>query len=448
MGESFSTNLSTGVVTFSVAISLPAARGQAQPSLALSYSSGGGHGLAGVGWDIGVPFIARQTDRGTPGYQDPAPGGGWTPQQDRFIFNGGQELVPICLVAGNGSCVGAQPNELMPTWAAGWQYFRPRVEGSFFRVFWSPDHQTWRVQSKSGVTMELGLPLACVTDSTTANALESDPNTPGNIYRWNIACEYDAQVESNPPAGASPRPVNVVAYRYTQSGNVAYLSDIYDTPPASGPASAALSAYAHHTRILYQPRTDTIVSFRRGWQTNQTLRVLGIDVTSMPFSAGSGTSRELLRRYHLTYDPTYHSSFLTSVLLEGRCAQAVQEDGTQSLPSGTGCPGLPATTFQYQHVTPLTIGGQPGVADLAGFEGFNEQVQHIAASPNYSVDGIYTDLLISTPMAFPTRSSRSPLTFRTSTGCSSTAAPVRRIRLRPTPSTSRGFLARTPARLC
>ena len=93
MGESFSTQLSTGSATFSVPFSLSTARGAAQPSLDLAYSSGGGFGLAGVGWDVGVPFIARQTDRGLPNYADQA---GFYANQDRFVFNGGQELVPIC----------------------------------------------------------------------------------------------------------------------------------------------------------------------------------------------------------------------------------------------------------------------------------------------------------------------------------------------------------------
>jgi hypothetical protein len=39
MGESFSAQLSTGIATYSVPFALPAARGAAQPSLGLSYSS-------------------------------------------------------------------------------------------------------------------------------------------------------------------------------------------------------------------------------------------------------------------------------------------------------------------------------------------------------------------------------------------------------------------------
>ncbi|MFI5296980.1 MAG: SpvB/TcaC N-terminal domain-containing protein [Polyangiales bacterium] len=147
-GESFSAQLSTGVGSFSVPLSLPDARGGIDPSLGLTYSSSGSHGVAGVGWEIGVPFIARQTDRGAPTYNDPSPGTAWLPGQDRFIFNGGQELVPICLVSGT-SCTGA-PTETMPSWGSGWWYFRARVEGSFLRFFWSQDHTTWRVQDKTG----------------------------------------------------------------------------------------------------------------------------------------------------------------------------------------------------------------------------------------------------------------------------------------------------------
>ncbi|MCL2823878.1 MAG: hypothetical protein FWD57_07805, partial [Polyangiaceae bacterium] len=92
MGESFSTQPSTGVAGFNIPISLPAARGAAQPALGIGYSSASGSGLLGVGWSVGVGSISRQTDRGIPRYMDQ---NAWHPLQDRFIFSGGQELVPI-----------------------------------------------------------------------------------------------------------------------------------------------------------------------------------------------------------------------------------------------------------------------------------------------------------------------------------------------------------------
>jgi len=178
MGESFSTQLSSGVATFSVPLALPEARGAVDPSLSLSYSSASGADVAGMGWSVGVPFIARQTDRGLPGYDDRST---WHANQDRFVFNGGQELVPICTVSDALDCActagpddvcrgGALETEEMPPWSAGSQYFRARVEGSFLRFFWAPDHLTWRVQAKSGVTMEFGVPLDGSSDTGAATS--------------------------------------------------------------------------------------------------------------------------------------------------------------------------------------------------------------------------------------------------------------------------------------
>jgi len=126
LGESFSMNLSTGVGTFSVPVPVPPARGGADPNFALSYSTSGGLGLLGQGWDIAVPYIARQTDRGAPKYDDrPSP----HPEQDHFVYNGGQELIPLCVITSQ-ACEGVTTGERFPAWAEGWQYFRPSSKGA------------------------------------------------------------------------------------------------------------------------------------------------------------------------------------------------------------------------------------------------------------------------------------------------------------------------------
>ena len=390
MEESFSAQLSTGIATFSVPFALPAARGGAQPSLGLSYSSSGGFGLAGVGWQVGVPFIARQTDRGVPGYQDEA---SYHANQDRFVFNGGQELVPICVVSG-GACGGALANEVMPAWAEGWQYFRARVEGSFLRFFWSPDHLTWRVQDKSGVSMELGVPL---DGSGNQDALEQNPDKPTEIYRWCLVRQYDTYGDPNPASG-NPAPVNVVRYQYFQNGGTAYLSDIFATPPETNAATAPLSDYAMHARLVYEARTDPTQSYRSGWRIEQSLRLARVDVAAASFNDGTAGPRRMVRRYHLSYDPTSHASLLASVQVEGRCGSgpvdetAAHAEGSGLLPEVTGCPRLPAMTFQYGRVTPYTTSGAPGVADLIGYEGFDERLITMSASPAHSVDEQLTDL--------------------------------------------------------
>lgn len=390
MGESFSTQLSTGVATFNVPFALPKARGAVGASLALGYSSSSGHGNAGVGWDIGFAYIARQSDKGLPSFQDPGPGVEWTPQQDHFVFGGGQELVPICLVEGQ-TCTRKLADEVMPAWASGWRYFRSRVEGSFMRFFWSPDHKTWRVQSKDGTTLELGVPL----DGTAyQGALETNPDDAAQIFKWCIARAFDQESDSANPAPVG-NPVNLVQYRYQTSGAVNYLSDIYLTPPATNAATAAPSEYAHHVRVRWEPRPDRTFSFRRGWRTDSALRLQGVDVATKPFTGGIGAPRELLRRYHLTYDSAYHASLLQSVQVEGRCtagALVVPTVEANEAFGVTNCSRLPAMKFDYQHVAPFTTQGTPGTADLAGYEGFDERVQEMTGSPPNSLDEEMTDL--------------------------------------------------------
>jgi RHS repeat-associated protein len=432
MGESFSTQLSTGVATFTVPFQLPHARGGAQPALSLAYSSSGGHGVGGAGWDVAWAFVARQTDRGLPTYDDRAE---WHPQQDRFVFGSGQELVPIGLVQGR-SCAGALAGEVMPIWGDGWQYFRPRVEGSYLRFFWSPDHKTWRVEDKSGETMELGVPL---DGSGYTGALESDPSNAGHIFRWNLVRQYDNQGPTPPAGSANPAPLNAVVYRYASVGSMAYLTDIYDTPPAANPSTAPLTTYAHHTRLAWETRPDATFSYRRGWRVDQTQRLVVVDVTSMPF--GGGTTRHAVRRYHLAYDPNAHASLLTSVQMEGRCVSTDRTSGggEENAPAesreqlgGTTCGRLPALTLGYQHVTPFHADGSQATADLAGYEGFDERLTPMIGSPPNSIDENATDLfdingdgLPDVVVTLPGTDSKFPLYFNGAGGTKDQFGPSR-----------------------
>ena len=403
MDESFSAQLSTGIATFNVPFALPSARGRAQPTLALSYASSGGFGLAGVGWNVGVPFIARQTDRGVPRYNDVDASGVSLPYDvnwDRFVYNGGQELVPICTVSG-GQCLaegagsGALPGETMPVWADGHVYFRPRVEGSFLRFFLSPDRLTWRVQSKSGVTLEMGVPL---DGSGYDRALERNPDNPNEIYRWCLVRQYDTYGDANVASATSSNPVNKVVYRYFQDGGKAYLTDIFDTTPEGDATTADLRTYAHHTHLQYEPRTDPTRSYRSGWQIAQRLRLKSVTAASKTFDADAGDpsdARELVRRYHLEYDAAHHVSLLKSLQVEGRCAPIVEVSRTEQCDDPAGCVWidkaydpdcvLPPMTFEHGHVGLGTIlEGSNGV--IGGYEEVDETVHRIDASPGHSID--------------------------------------------------------------
>src|SRR5690606_38704987 len=137
MGESFMADLSTGTGTFSVPVALPKGRHGVEPSLKLTYSTGAGNGPVGLGWSLGVPFISRQTDRGLPRYVNRPQ---WHGEEDTFMYNGGQELVPVDSRA--AQLVDGAP---VPAELSGWQQYRARVEGSFMRFFRAPDSKRWVV---------------------------------------------------------------------------------------------------------------------------------------------------------------------------------------------------------------------------------------------------------------------------------------------------------------
>jgi RHS repeat-associated protein len=387
LGESFSADLSTGTGTLVIPVPLLPARGGMQPSLALSYTSGGGNGLVGLGWNTGVPYIARQTERGVPKYDDRAD---YHAEQDHFVFNGA-ELVPLGAVRGGHAA--AAPAEAMPPWSEGWQYFRARVEGAYYRFFLRPDYRTWRVQAgQGGGTLEFGVPLdGSLDDNAIEAATEGDPS---RIYRWNVARAYDVNGAGKPTEDAQPTPANVVVFRYAHDGGITYLSDIYDTPPVGAAPRAPLASFAHHTRLAWEPRPDAISNYRRGWRVEQQLRLRRIDLTSKTYT-GATAARRQVRRVHLAYDAASHYSLLTAVTLEGRCdgredsGSVPIEGADERLPETTSCATMPPTRLSYSHVQ-----SSSPIATVAGFEPFDGTMHEAAGSPVLPIDGSLGVMLV------------------------------------------------------
>jgi hypothetical protein len=201
-----SVDAATGVLRTAIPFQLPTARGPIQPSLALSYSSGMANLEAGTGWGLSLPGIERHPLSGPPLYTD----------ADRMSFSG-RALIPICRIPDSLKCANA-PGEIMPPWAFEWHYYRAQVEGAFARFFWSPDGATWRVQLKSGETMEFGAPL--VLRALGPPSLDTDPVANDAIYRWNLVRRFDTHDEPNYP--------NTIVYIWNHLGQLNYLTDIFD----------------------------------------------------------------------------------------------------------------------------------------------------------------------------------------------------------------------------
>jgi len=176
IGEKFAANPLTGTASMSVPITTSPGRSGFGPQLSLSYDSGSGNGLFGIGWSLSLPSITRKTDKGLPKYQDAM-------ASDVFILSGAEDLVPV--LTKNGSNWVHENLPIRNVNGANYriQRFRPRIEGLFARIErWtriSDGDSHWRSISKNNITTLYG---------ATAASRIADPSDSTIIFSW-LVCE-------------------------------------------------------------------------------------------------------------------------------------------------------------------------------------------------------------------------------------------------------------------
>ena len=186
-----------GTANLSYQLEIPAGRQGMQPNLALTYSSSGGNGWLGVGWDISVPSITVETRWGVPRYESE-----W--ESEVYIY-GGEQLVTM---DGTGQ-VRKMPHR---TNQAGQTGRLPDGERFYARAGEAHDsivrHDTttqtywWEVVDRNGMTSYYGAyPPGDTTHGPTriggpdgiarwALAATVDPN--GNMVRYYYSIDYNA----------------------------------------------------------------------------------------------------------------------------------------------------------------------------------------------------------------------------------------------------------------
>lgn len=175
--EKFSVNAVNGTSSFSIPLPFSPARG-ASPSLGLTYSSGAGNGVFGLGWDIGLSSIQRKTTGELPQYLDAV-------ESDTFIFSDAEDLVPEFKKRDDGSFemdtddnyIINEKDSLNGLFTI--RYYRPRIEGLFARIErWATKSNgriKWKVTGKDNTTTYFGW---------TDNAVISNPNNSFRIWKW------------------------------------------------------------------------------------------------------------------------------------------------------------------------------------------------------------------------------------------------------------------------
>ncbi len=124
VGENVEIDPNMGQMRYSVKIKVPAGYAGMTPGLSLSYSSGAGGSVVGMGWSLAMPNIERTTARGLPEYD----------LDDEFAANGGDQLVRVS--------------------TTGDPVYRSRFEKSFVRYTWldagSGTAGHWRAEHPDG----------------------------------------------------------------------------------------------------------------------------------------------------------------------------------------------------------------------------------------------------------------------------------------------------------
>ena len=166
LGESFEPQINTGTATYAVKIAVSPGVNKFQPEVALEYNGGYGNSPLGLGWNLNLDFIQRQTDKGLPGYTD----------NDTFVYGKAGELVPLA-------------NDI----------FRLKIEGLFMKFQKNGD--SWEAWRKNGHHVYFG--------TTAASRL----TTSHGIFQWFI----DREIDTNG---------NQIQYIYETSGGQVYLSEI------------------------------------------------------------------------------------------------------------------------------------------------------------------------------------------------------------------------------
>ena len=242
IGENVSVDGNMGLLSHRIAIEVPDGFAGVTPDVSLSYSSGNGNGVIGMGWSLTFPAIERLTLRGLPEYD----------ADDEFAVNGSEQLVRIA---------GTSP-----------PVYRSRFENGFVRYTW---HEAgdgtggyWTGEYPDGRIGYFG------ADAQGNLVAASRVTGPDGVFRYHLTEMVD-------------RYGHRMRYTYQLFGSVTL-------PLHIGYVFRAGDTARYEVTFQYEDRTDKQSDCRPGFEELLEVRLSAINV----FSAGSR-----IRRYALTYEP-------------------------------------------------------------------------------------------------------------------------------------------------
>ena len=354
--EKFSVNAVNGTASFSIPLPFSPARG-ASPALGLSYNSGAGNGVFGLGWTLSLPSIKRKTDKKLPQYLDDM-------DSDTFLFSEAEDLVPLLVFNKNNE---KWEREILPERNLSGiiyqiQRYRPRIEGLFACIErWTEKASgiiKWRIITKENVTTLFGW---------SAGSRIYDPNDANKIFEWLPEFVFDDKgncthyiYKKEDDKGFNPSLLH--NRNRTENGNITY-SNLYLEKVLYGnktPYKNFNDTYPNETDYLFQTvfdygeydtnipyakikdwdfRQDAFSEYKSGFEIRTTRlckRVLLFHYfTELP--GGSALVKSVNFEYDTAMEEDF--TFLKSITAFGYIKKP---DGTYSYKN------LPPTEFEYQ----------------------------------------------------------------------------------------------------
>jgi RHS repeat-associated protein len=172
--EKFSVNAVNGTAGLTIPFPFSPSRNGFMPQLSLSYSSGSGNGIFGLGWNAAPAAISRRTDKKLPTYND-------ADEQDTFVFSGAEDLVPVYQQDNTGNWVkySITADGITTT------RYRPRIESGFARIEKITEANGniyWKTTDGNNVVTVYG---------KSKSAQLYNPADPIKIFKWFIEFSYD-----------------------------------------------------------------------------------------------------------------------------------------------------------------------------------------------------------------------------------------------------------------
>ncbi len=212
----------TGDARLSYPIEVPPGRQGIQPQFAVSYSSSGGNGWMGMGWDLAQRAITIDTRFGVPRYDTGLIDPGRGPLETETYMLEGEMLTPV---AHRGTLQARTPEKI----------FHARVEGQFRKIIrhgTTPSNYWWEVIDKNGVRSVYGGDLTTQTQDPSA-VLKTDIAGGGNVFRWALREMRD--LNGNRMTYAYDTVSDVGVEGGTLFGRQLYLRECAYTGDATGP---------------------------------------------------------------------------------------------------------------------------------------------------------------------------------------------------------------------